>query len=140
MTENGSTNAIVELGRSRTRYKHQDQLLLGFMRQPDSTAKEIAAEVYDWKYEKYADAPKRAADLSSKHLGYLEQLSNRQCRRSGKDAHTYRITEKGVAYLRRKGLISNVDKVADKHERVSFDTLRQALHPDGSSPKPLHCG
>lgn len=106
---NGSGSAINELSRSKSRYQHQDQLLLGFMRQPRSTAKEIAAEVYDWKYERYADSPKRATDLASDKLGYLEQCDNRQCRRSGKDAHTYKITERGIAHLKKIGMLSGAE-------------------------------
>lgn len=101
-----SASAINELSRSKSRYKHQDQLLQGFYQQPNSTAKEIAAEVFDWKYELYGDSPKRATDLASKRLGYLELVGNRECRRSGKDAHVYRITAKGVEHLRAIGLLS----------------------------------
>ena len=105
-TNNGSSSAIIRIGKNRTRYKHQDLLLLGFMHMPNSTAKEVAAEYHDWKYERYADAPKRAIDLSSDKLRYLQQCSNRECRRSGKDAHTYRITQRGIDHLRSNGLLS----------------------------------
>lgn len=105
MSENGSGYAINALSKSKARYQHQDQLLLGFMRLPESTAKEVAVECFDWMYEKYADAPKRAHDLASEKLGYLEMVGNRQCRRSGKDAHIYRITPKGVEHLRKVGLL-----------------------------------
>lgn len=104
--ETGSGSAINELSRSRRRYQHQDQLLLGFYHMPDSTAKEVAAEYWDWKYESYADAPKRATDLASERTGYLELMGNRDCRRSGKSAHVYRITARGIAHLRRVGLLS----------------------------------
>lgn len=101
-----SASAINELSRSKSRYQHQDQLLQGFYMQPNSTAKEIAAEVFDWKYELYGDSPKRATDLSSDRLGYLELVGNRVCRRSGKDAHIYRITDKGIQHLQKIGLLS----------------------------------
>lgn len=104
--ESGSSSAINELSRNRTRYRHQDQLLLGFMNMPNSTAKEVAAEYFDWKYELYGDSPKRATDLASEKLGYLQAMGNRVCRRSGKDAHTYRITERGIEHLRKVGLLA----------------------------------
>jgi hypothetical protein len=102
----GSGSAINELSRSKSRYQHQDQLLLGFLRMPDSTAKEVAKEHFDWKYEKYADAPKRATDLASDKLQYLTMVGNRECRCTGKDAHTYRITERGIEHLRKVGLLT----------------------------------
>lgn len=102
----GSRSAINELSRSKSRYRHQDRLLLGFMKMPDSTAKEVAAEYFDWKYELYGDSPKRATDLASERLGYLVEAGNRECRRSGKDAHTYRITERGIEHLRKVGLLA----------------------------------
>lgn len=105
-SSNGSCSAINELSRSKSRYQHQDLLLLGFLYMPGSTAKEVSAEYHDWKYERYADSPKRANDLASEKLAYLEQGDNRQCRRSGKDAHTYTITDRGIEHLRKAGLLS----------------------------------
>lgn len=129
----GSAAAIVQLGRSHGRYKHQDQLLIGFMHMPGSTAKEVAKEYFDWKYEKYGDAPKRASDLASDKLQYLRQLDNRECRSSGKEAHTYEVTERGAQYLRRKGLllVDGVDvvvqSVSKPSGRPSFSDLHSAL-------------
>jgi hypothetical protein len=96
-----SASSIVELSRRKSRYHDQDALLRGFVGHAGCTAKEVAAEVLDWKYDKYGDAPKRAHDLYA--LGYLEQLPGRVCRRTGKSAHTYRVTEKGVAHLHSLG-------------------------------------
>jgi hypothetical protein len=97
-----SSNSIVELSRSKSRYHDQDSLLRGFVDKPGCTAKEVAVEVLDWKYEQYANAPKRAFDLQA--LGYLEQLPGRVCRHTGKAAHTYRVTDEGLAHLREVGL------------------------------------
>jgi hypothetical protein len=115
---NGSGSAINELSKSKSRYQHQDLLLLGFMHMPNSTAKEVAAEYHDWKYERYGDSPKRAADLASEKLGYIALGDNRQCRRSGKDAHTYTITDKGVEHLRKVGLLSTTAAVSKSVDRV----------------------
>lgn len=134
--ETGSGSAINELSRSKRRYQHQDQLLLGFYHMPESTAKEVAAEYFDWKYESYADAPKRAADLSSQRIGYLELVGNRDCRRSGKSAHVYRITDRGIEHLRKVGLLSARAGSVPVVERVEsvpvkaaprFADLRKAL-------------
>jgi hypothetical protein len=97
-----SAGSIVELSRSRSRYHDQDALLRGFVALPGSTAKEVAVEVLDWRYEQYANAPKRAHDLHL--LGYLERLDGRECRHTGKVAHTYRITQAGMAHLRGLGV------------------------------------
>ncbi len=132
--ENGSASAVIEIGKSHTRYKHQDQLLLGFMHKPGCTAKEVAAEYYDWKYELYGDSPKRATDLSSDKLGYLTQLVNRKCRRSGKQAHTYEITLRGIAHLKSKGLLSgssssllHIDPVVARQAKPNFSGLKSFL-------------
>jgi len=129
MSENGSNSAINELSRSKSRYKHQDQLLLGFMHKPGCTAKEVAAEYFDWKYELYGDSPKRATDLSSDKLRYLEMCGNRECRRSGKDAHTYKITERGIEHLRKIGMLSDIPKqsMQVKPSRPSFTSMRAGL-------------
>ncbi len=105
---NGSANALISIGkggrgRKGSKYNHQDQILSGFYRNPGFTAKEIAADVYDWKYERYADASKRAHDLFK--LGYLSHGDNRECRRSGKDAHTFHITQAGIDKLIDIGLL-----------------------------------
>jgi transposase len=97
-----SASSIVELSRSRSRYHDQDALLRGFVSMPGSTAKEVAVEVLDWRYEQYANAPKRAHDLHL--LGYLERLDGRECRHTGKVAHTYRVTDAGLAHLRGLGV------------------------------------
>jgi len=132
---NGSASAVLQIGKSRSRYKHQDQLLLGFMHKPGCTAKEIATEYYDWQYEKYADAPKRASDLASNKLQYLKQLNNRVCRRSGKEAHTYEVTDRGINHLRLIGLLSGSAVIPVAVEQVPilpngkkiFSGLRSSL-------------
>jgi hypothetical protein len=96
---NSSASSICELSRSKRRYHDQDALLNGFIGCGGYTAKEVAVEVLDWKYEQYANSPKRAFDLFK--LGYLEQLEGRECRQSGKSAHTYRVTDKGMAHVRK---------------------------------------
>ena len=136
---NGSAKAIIDIGRGGrarkgSKYNHQDLLLRGFYDHPASTAKEIAAEVYDWKYERYADAPKRAGDLASQKLGYLLQLENRRCRRSGKEAHTFSLTDRGIEYLRKSGLLSAVS-VAVAQAYVAQDV--PASQPDFSELKGL---
>jgi hypothetical protein len=99
---NGSASSIVELSRSKSRYHDQDALLKGFVGCDGWTAKEVAVEVLDWRYEQYANCPKRAFDLH--RLGYLEQLQGKVCRHTNKEAHTYRITEKGLVHLREIGM------------------------------------
>jgi hypothetical protein len=99
---NGSAGSIVGLSRSKSRYHDQDALLKAFIGCDKWTAKEVAVEVLDWRYEQYANCPKRAFDLQ--RLGYLEQLQGKVCRHTGKEAHTYRITEKGLAHLRGLGV------------------------------------
>jgi len=97
-----SSSSVVEISRSKKRYQDQDALLKGFVGCDGFTAKEVAVEVLDWKYESYANAPKRAWDLQA--FGYVKLLEGRKCRQTGKVAHTYRITDKGMAYLRDKGI------------------------------------
>jgi hypothetical protein len=118
-----SAGSIVELSRSRSRYHDQDALLRGFVALPGSTAKEVAVEVLDWRYEQYANAPKRAHDLHL--LGYLERLDGRECRHTGKVAHTYRITQAGMAHLR--GLGVEVVVPSAKAPVVSEATAKTAL-------------
>ena len=104
-----SASSIVELSRSKSRYHDQDALLKAFINCAGFTAKEVAVDALDWRYEQYANAPKRAFDLQ--RLGYLEQLDGRRCRHTGKVAHAYRITDKGREHLQRMGLL--------KHEVVA---------------------
>lgn len=99
-----SAHSVVEISRSKKRYQDQDALLRAFSGCPGNTAKEIAVEVLDWKYEPYANSPKRAFDLHQ--LSYLELLPGRECRQTGKIAHTYRLTPKGSDYLIRKGFVA----------------------------------
>lgn len=100
-----SASAIVELSRSKQRYHDQDALLKGFIGRDGYTAKEVAVEALDWKYEQYANSPKRAFDLKS--LGYLEATGQKLCRMTGKEAHSYRITDKGIEHLRGQGVSVN---------------------------------
>jgi hypothetical protein len=118
-----SAGSIVELSRSRSRYHDQDALLRGFVTMPGSTAKEVAVEGLDWRYEQYANAPKRAHDLYL--LGYLERLDGRECRHTGKVAHTYRLTEAGMAHLRELGFA--VVAPAVKPPAASEATAKTAL-------------
>jgi hypothetical protein len=107
----GSAHSIVELSRSKTRYHDQDALLRAFIGCAGYTAKEVAVEALDWKYEQYANAPKRAFDLQ--RLGYLEALPGKLCRQTGKLAHAYRITDKGMEHLRGMGISFNERTVAE---------------------------
>jgi hypothetical protein len=64
--------------------------------------------------------------LASDKLGYLVLMGNRVCRRSGKDAHVYQITDRGVEHLRKVGLLGakallNVSPVAPA-EAVCVDS------------------
>jgi len=111
-----SSRSVVEISRSKKRYQDQDALLKGFVGCDGFTAKEVAVEVLDWKYEPYANAPKRAWDLQA--LGYLELLSGRECRQTGKVAHTYQITDKGVTYLRDKGVVVRAPVVVEADHPV----------------------
>jgi hypothetical protein len=129
-----SSHSVVEISRSKKRYQDQDALLKAFTGCPGYTAKEVAVEVLDWKYEPYANSPKRAFDLQ--RLGYLELLPGRECRRTGKIAHTYRMTVKGNDHLRRKGVVVTVvnEVVAGDHPvvdvRLAISGIR-ALLGDG---------
>lgn len=96
-----SSSAIIEISRSKRRYHDQDALLQAFCGHDGFTAKEVAVEVLDWRYEQYSNSPKRAFDLQK--LGYLEQLNGRECRQTGKVAHVYRATNKGREHLRKVG-------------------------------------
>lgn len=122
------TSAIVEISRSKRRYHDQDALLGAFIGHDGFTAKEVAVEVLDWRYEQYANAPKRAFDLQK--LGYLEQLSGRECRQTGKVAHVYRATDKGREHLRKSGFVvrSSVDSMpVCEPEAVSIESSRRGL-------------
>lgn len=120
-----SASAICEISRSKRRYYDQDALLGAFVGHGGFTAKEVAVEVLDWRYEQYANSPKRAFDLQK--LGYLEQLEGRECRQTGKVAHTYQVTDKGREHLRKAGVavraaVPVVDEVV-----VSADAARACL-------------
>ena len=110
-----SGSAVVDISRSKRRYVDLDALLKGFIDHPGSTAKEIAINVLGWSNERYSNAPKRCHDLMAR--GYLELLDGRVCSHTGKVAHIYRITDKGLEYLRGKGfavvhaIVPNVDVV-----------------------------
>ena len=97
-----SASAIVDLSRSKARYHDQDLLLAAFCGHDACTAKEIAVEVLQWGRERYTNSPKRAFDLFK--LGYLDQLDDRECRQTGKRAHTFRATDKGREHLRKAGI------------------------------------
>lgn len=125
-----SSASIVGLSRSRSRYHDQDALLKAFIGMSGCTAKEVAVEALDWKYEQYANSPKRAHDLQL--LGYLELLDGRVCRHTGKEAHTYQVTDKGLVHLRAKGLTTSIPKSQPVEQTESvkpnvadrFSTLR----------------
>lgn len=103
-----SAGAVVEISRSKRRYKDLDALLMGFVELPGSTAKEIAVEILGWSNERYSNAPKRCHDLHAR--GYLNLLDGRVCKRTRKVAHTYSITEAGLDYLRGKGFVLPIAK------------------------------
>jgi DNA-binding PadR family transcriptional regulator len=98
-----SAAAIVEISRDKSRYHDQDLLLNGFIGRDGFTAKEVAYEVLGWIKESYGNAPKRAHDLQK--MGYLERLGQKVCRQSGKEAHSFRITDAGLAHLREVGVV-----------------------------------
>lgn len=122
MSENSSA-AIIEQSASHARFEHRDQVLMGFYKSPDKTTTEISREVYDWKYEKYKNAQKRTTDLLK--LGYIKQAGSRECKYTKKKAHTYCVTERGLAYLRRKGKVSGVvsSPVEQVQEPVRSDAV-----------------
>ena len=136
---NGSVSAVLGIGkggkkRAGSKYNHGDDVLRGFCAMPGATVNEVAVEYFDWIRERYKNAPKRAYDLLK--LGYLEQLNNRTCRFSGKDCHTFKITQRGVDYLRKNNKLPVV-KSAKAEEAVdvpkaagkpSFASLREALN------------
>lgn len=115
-----SNNAIVELSRSKARYKDQYALLRGYVGKDGSTAKEVAVEALNWMYDDYADCPKRAYDLFK--LGYLELLENRKCRRTGKVSHTYRITGKGLDKIGKSRHVLAPTDATDRSKQVSNRT------------------
>ena len=110
-----SANGIIRQSASKRRYTNMDLLLQAFVSMPGSTAKEVAVKKLHWDAERYSSAPKRAADLVSDRLGYLEMCGDRECSVTGAVAHTYRVTQRGIAHLRKQGL--HVDVVA----RVKVD-------------------
>lgn len=126
-----SASSIVELSRRKSRYHDQDALLRGFVGNAGCTAKEVAVEVLDWKYEQYSNSPKRAFDLQA--LGYLEQMPGKLCRHTGKRAHTYQITEKGLEHLRSLGLslpppvVTSVVKTDTELMKSNLSRLRDLL-------------
>lgn len=116
-----SASAIVELSRSRQRYHDQDALLKAFVHCAGYTAKEVAVEALDWKYEQYSNSPKRAFDLQC--LGYLEKMPQKICRCTGKLAHSYRVTDKGMAHLRSKGMGSVRPSVPTADESLMVESV-----------------
>lgn len=127
-----SSRSLVEISRSKSRYHDQDALLRAFAKCPGCTAKEVAVSVLRWQYEHYCNAPKRASDL--KRLGYLEQLPGKVCRYTRKEAHTYRITDRGMAYLRSIGRAPVMEvpvvpvQVSDPvHAKEQFSKIRDLL-------------
>lgn len=129
---NGSASSIVELSRSKARYQDQNLLLKAFIGCDGFTAKEVAVDALNWQREQYANAPKRAYDLQA--LGYLEQLPGRACRYTNKVAHTYRITDKGMAHLREIGVavelpkaVVSADQPAVADAASKFSALRNVL-------------
>jgi hypothetical protein len=111
MSEN-SSGSVVSISRSKRRYVDIDALLKGFIGKSGATAKEIAIEVLGWSNERYSNAPKRCHDLFAH--GYLEILEARVCGQTGKAAHTYRITDKGLGYLQCKGFVIPIEKINGK--------------------------
>jgi hypothetical protein len=123
---NSSAGAIVQLSRSKSRYHEQDLLLKGFIGCDGFTAKEVAYEGLGWVKEAYGNAPKRAHDLEK--MGYLEQLGQKLCRQSCKEAHSYRITAEGLAHLRESGLLDRsapVRPATETHHETRNETSRE---------------
>lgn len=133
---NGSAKALIDSGRggkkrANSKYNHRDEVLKGFCAMPGCTTNELSVEYFDWIRERYKNAPKRAHDLLL--LGYLERLDNRTCRYSGKEGHTFKITQKGVDYLRRNNQMPVIKKdvkeasVPVAKVKPSFADMRSAL-------------
>lgn len=120
-----SESAIVKLSRSKNRYTYQDKLLRAFVDMPGSTAKEVAKQMLGWFDEPYCDSPKRAADLASERLRYLEQVCDRVCHQTNAEAHTYRVTQRGMDHLRKIGLLAvDVARPETKQTINPRDALR----------------
>ena len=96
----------------------QDRLLLCFYSMPGSTAKEAAFDLVRRiidsgcddhslvrAMELFGNSPKRARDLCGKNLQYIELIGNRECKRTGADAHIFRITQRGIDHLSKVGLM-----------------------------------
>lgn len=116
-----SSGSVVEISRSKRRYVDLDNLLKGFIGCSGFTAKEIAVEVLGWSNERYSNAPKRCHDL---HLrGYLELMEGRVCRQTGKVAHTYCVTHKGLDYLRGKGFVVPVEHPVEINNPVNVTAV-----------------
>lgn len=132
---NGSASAVIAAGkggrkRKGSSYDLRDKVLIGVYALPDSTVNEIATEYYDWYREPYKNAPKRAQDLLK--LGYVELLDNRTCRYTGKSSHVYRITQKGLDYLREHKKMPTLAKAKIISEEVGVKRVR----PDFASMRP----
>lgn len=127
-----SAESIVKLSRSKQRYVLQDRLLRAFVSMPGSTAKEVAkSSLLGWSDEQYTSSSKRASDLASSKLGYLELTGDRVCKITGCSAHTYRVTERGLDYLRSKGLLVVPKPIPSVRNealgRESLSALRDSL-------------
>jgi len=114
---NGSASALIETGRggyarSGSKFDFQIKVLKGICANPGATINEISVYYFDWYRQQYASAPKRARDLVK--LGFIEQLANRQCKYTGKSAHTYRITPKGIEKLKMENAMPEPKPDADK--------------------------
>lgn len=125
-----SASAIVAVSRSKSRYHDQDLLLSAFCGHDACTAKEIAVEVLQWGRERYTNSPKRAFDLFK--LGYLDKLDDRECRQTGKKAHTYRATDKGREHLRKVGAVVRASAIPSTVcdpavVNVNVESFRQRL-------------
>jgi hypothetical protein len=128
VVKESSGSAVVEISRSKRRYEDLDALLKGFIDHPRSTAKEIAINVLGWSNERYSNSPKRCHDLMAR--GYLELLDGRVCTHTGKVAHTYSITDKGLDYLRGKGFViqsRRVEVVASVDGRSALSGIKSLL-------------
>ena len=131
-----SSAAIYELSKGKKRYRDADSLLDWYARHRVArTAKEVAHDM-GWTNDQYANAPKRCHELMLN--GYLEIFCDRRCERTGKVAHCYMVTDKGLVKAGVNGapksveqgnkiVVTNVDVVKTKPV-IDFAAIKAGLH------------
>jgi len=122
----GGTDRYAKI-KSKSRHESQNTLLSGFANNPNATAKEVAFKVLSWSREGYCNAQKRAYDLCSDRLAYLEKTGERRCLMSKALCSVYVITARGKIHLQKLGLklpgkaVMNVDEMETKVDGASGD-------------------